>query len=407
MIVPFGGTSRASATICDFPPPHMSLCRCSRCESLFYKEEASHTCRYHTGHFRAWWSCCKEPMHGAPGCRAGLHVEDAGYTAMLDSLCAPAEELPEPRAPTFIIEGPNGTVSVAEVSLSPVHRREQEVAQEAPAQEDFATLSDAAPAMAAMNGEAAIDSVPDAITEDARTSTEKESSSAAGGSGTRTVPVPYVVAPHDTWHSICLRHRMSSAELLHLNGLRNRCAPPATESRSPSPHASARNCSVSRACACCAHAVFDVHRRARVGDVLLVWVERSDEQRSEDWRRQLVRQFRRLAGCSAAEAVYYLEAHEYRIGDALGERTHDGQWEAERALLVHTINDEEDRRKRQAEDEQAAREAAETEAAAMIAAALARQARAAAHAEALRSLSSCLPPAAASNSPARCLACLG
>ena len=33
-------------------------------------------------------------------------------------------------------------------------------------------------------------------------------------------------------------------------------------------------------------------------------------------------------------------------------RTHDGQWEAERALLVHTINDEEDRRKRQAEDEQ-------------------------------------------------------
>ena len=294
----------------------------------------------------------------------------------------------------------------AQVSLSPVHRREQQVAQQAGAQDDAAALSDAslAPAMAARSGEAAIDSAaPDASTEEARTSTAKESSSAAGGSGTRTVPVPYVVAPHDTWHSICLRHRMSSTELLHLNGLRNRCAPPATQSRRPSPHA----CSVSRGCACCAHAVLDVLRRARVGDVLLVWAERSDEQQSEDWHRQLVRQFRRLTGCSAAEAVYYLEAHEYRIGDALGERTHDGQWEAERALLVHTLNDEEDRRKRHAQDEQAAREAAEVEAAAMVAAALARQARAAAHAEALRSLSSCLPPAAASDAPGRCLACLG
>ena len=102
----------------QLPPKHMSLCRCSRCESHFYKEDnSSASCRFHTGHFRTWWSCCKEPLIGATGCRVGAHVEDVGYTAMLDSLsCAPAA--PEP-APTFIIEMPNGAISVAEVPRSP------------------------------------------------------------------------------------------------------------------------------------------------------------------------------------------------------------------------------------------------------------------------------------------------
>ena len=97
------------------PPSAGSLCRCARCETLFYKEDDHARCRYHSGHFRMWWSCCKEPTAGAPGCRSGAHVEDVGYTAMLDSL-APAEVC-EPAAPAFIIEGPDGIISVAEVRL--------------------------------------------------------------------------------------------------------------------------------------------------------------------------------------------------------------------------------------------------------------------------------------------------
>ena len=236
---------------------------------------------------------------------------------------------------------------VAQVSLSPVIRREEHAAQEQVSQQDAATPSQQVAALAARE----LSAEPE--TDSARA--EDESAAAVGGSGLRTVPVPYVVGPHDTWQSICLRHRMTSAELLELNGLRN--------------------------------------RRARVGDVLMVWAERSDEQQNEDWKRQLVRQFRRLTGCAHSEALYYLEQHDYRIGDALRERTHDHAWERERAVVVNLILDEEEQA-RQAAATKAAEEAeAEAE--------LARQAekvtqlreRIARHEEATRALSACLRPA--------------
>lgn len=256
-----------------------------------------------------------------------------------------------------------------QVSLSPVIRREQ-AEEEAAAAAAAAAAEGVAPVISTAAPAAAPADAATVSEEVARESSvvppDQESAAAAGGSGTRTVPVPYVVGPHDTWGSICLRHRMTSEEMMKLNGLRN--------------------------------------RRARVGDVLLVYAERSDEQQNEDWKRQLLRQFRRQTGCVAAEAVYYLEQHDYRIGDAIRARTYDHKWESERAKLVSTIlADEEAAAIAAAKAEQlAAEEAAAHDA--LVAQALARQKQAAAHAEAIRSLSACLGQDVAASS--RCLACL-
>ena len=53
-------------------------------------------------------------------------------------------------------------------------------------------------------------------------------------------------------------------------------------------------------------------------------------------------QFRRRTGCVAAEALYYLEAHNFRIGDAIRARAHEVVWERERAELVRRINQEDE-----------------------------------------------------------------
>ena len=129
----------------------------------------------------------------------------------------------------------------------------------------------------------------------------------------------------------------------------------------------------------------------------------SDEEQHEDIKRQLVRQFRRLTGCTAAEALYYLEQHEYRIGDAVRERAHDHAWESERATLVRNILDEEQMAASRIAAEEAAAAAAVAAEEELHALALKQQARVAAHAEALRSLSACLGRDDSSN--ARCLAC--
>lgn len=328
----------------------MSLCRCSRCENLYYAGNPDQQCRYHSGHFRMWWSCCKEPLASAAGCRQGAHTEDVGYTAMLDSYAAPCgiahNDSFEVTDDTdrFVIQGPNGEISFAEVVVS-----------QSPSPDQQGTTA-VMPASASATA-AAEPSAPREGAEEEDTQPRDESDAAAGGSGSRTVPVPYVVSPHDTFSSICLKHRMSPFELCRLNGL----AP--------------------------------TNRRARVGDVLLVWAERSDAEMSEDLHRMLVRQFRRLTGCSAAEALYYLEGHEYQIGDAIRTRTHDHAWERERAVVVNLILDEEEQA-RQAAATKAAEEAeAEAE--------LARQAekvtqlreRIARHEEATRALSACLRPA--------------
>jgi hypothetical protein len=267
----------------------------------------------------------------------------ASFTAMLDSFGPPADPvLQQPDPPPFIIEGPNGTLSFAEVVLTPL--------SPTPSEGNLAATE-------AASAEQASVAAAEAAHESPTAPTLPESSSAAGGSGVRTMAVPYVVGPHDTFASIGLRHRMSPEELLRLNGLRN--------------------------------------PRARVGDVLLVWSERSDAEQSEDMQKMLVRQFRRRTGCTAAEAVYYLEMHDYQIGDAIRERQHDASWEAERAILVQLIQDEE-AAKAEAE---AAAAMAEAEA---LAEALERLSRANARVEASRALASCL---GSSDAP-RCLACL-
>lgn len=253
----------------------MSLVRCARCESFYYRD-SDHTgqCRYHSGQYRAWWSCCKEPLYSSRGCRAGVHVEDMGYTAMLDSYCPPAAQAPTTEQ--IAVEGPDGRImAVAGLIITQ---------QDSPAQ----------PAI--------ISSADGDVAAQARTTPSSTRAQQDGQDG-RTVAVPYVIDSTDTWSSICLRHRMTSEELLRLNGLR--------------------------------------HRRCRMGDVLLVWSERSDAEQNEEMRRQLVRQFRRLTGACASEALYYLEQHEFAIGDAIREREKDTAWERERAEVIDVIHRDE------------------------------------------------------------------
>ena len=231
----------------------MSLARCSRCESLYYSDRAGEGCCYHSGKFRSWWSCCKEPLFGAQGCRTGAHQEDVSYTAMLDAYayCAPtAVELDS--SERCIIQEPDGQLSYAGVIVT----------------------TDILPSELPVEGKAevAMPAPPPEMGEDPAAEARPESSApsnANGGDGDRTVTVPFVVSMFDTFASICLKHRMSADELMRLNGLR--------------------------------------HRRARVGDVLLVWAERSDAEQSEHWQRRLLRQFRRQTGCPAGEALYYME----------------------------------------------------------------------------------------------------
>ena len=341
----------------------MSLCRCSRCENLYYSEgsEQESSCRFHPGVHRAWWSCCKEPLRGARGCRTGPHIEDAGYTAMLDSFAASAPCQIIESTTNMIIEGPDGvSLSYAEVLPDPPAMIDIPIPQVG-----SETASDAAAQPA--------DGANDQLPQPTRDAPVEESAHAVGGGDTRTVAVPYVVCPHETFSSICLKHRMTSEELRQLNGL--------------------------------------ARPRARVGDVLLVWVERSDQDTNEDFHRMLVRQFRRRTGCSAAEALYYLEGHDFHLGDAIRERAHDCAFERERAACVTLILDENreerERCEASARAEAEARELATLQAAELEAAAEELRRRLNARAEAARALSACLPASAprAGELPA-CLACI-
>ena len=67
----------------------MSLARCIRCEAFFQLDgdDEARCCTYHPGVYRLWWSCCREPLQSATGCRRGTHVADPHATALLDSMC--------------------------------------------------------------------------------------------------------------------------------------------------------------------------------------------------------------------------------------------------------------------------------------------------------------------------------
>ncbi len=292
----------------------MSLARCIRCEAFFQLDgdDEARCCTYHPGVYRLWWSCCREPLQSATGCRRGTHVADPHATALLDSMCEIASSASRATGEEtggeqqrVLITGPDGVTSLAQAVLI---TRPTPITSPAPAP---------APAPAPKGSAAA------------------ESDAAAGGEGTRTVAVPYTVMRTDTWSAIAMRHSMTSAELLRLNGLRG--------------------------------------PRAQVGEVLLVWAERSDTEQREDWRRQLLRQFRRRTGCSPAEALYYLEGadfivrrpsrsprqhsrastspdrHPYppfaQIGDAIRVRERDVQWERERAAVVSLVVTENEARR--------------------------------------------------------------
>lgn len=128
-----------------------------------------------------WWSCCKEPLQGARGCRQGPHVEDVSYTAMLDSFASSTISAAYETTPScdIVIEDPSGNFSYAEmVMVSPETSPNASMAANVAAEDPAAA------------------EVPQ----------QQESADAAGGSGVRTVPVPYLVAPHDTFSSICLKH---------------------------------------------------------------------------------------------------------------------------------------------------------------------------------------------------------
>ena len=98
----------------------MSLARCLRCEQVYCLEvtevPGEHTCRYHSGKYRRWWSCCRELTPDAPGCRTGFHVEDKSATAMLDSIALQfVNQQGSANQPEVIIfESPEGSLSVAQ-----------------------------------------------------------------------------------------------------------------------------------------------------------------------------------------------------------------------------------------------------------------------------------------------------
>jgi len=215
----------------------MSLSRCSRCEQLYRAPGEEQGCCYHPGqHRRLGWTCCRDPSSAASGCRLGVHLEDAAATAALDGLwmCAPARrgasDLSEPAEAEgcVVFEDPSGTLTFAKESA----------------------------------GVQPQDGQPAGRVGD-------------GGTDAATVLVPYLVGPFDTWSAICMRHQMTSEELMRVNGLRR--------------------------------------GHARPGSTVLVWAERSAGAVQEEVHRALLMAFRRRCKCTPGEARYYLETNDYEV----------------------------------------------------------------------------------------------
>ena len=290
----------------------MALRRCLRCERLYsFSDEEERPCRYHSGTYKGqgvvkMWSCCRDPLASAIGCRVGTHIEDADATAMLDSyyltqpdphapicLMCPSDEEPVDMSTLEIVfENPDGGLhSAMRMSFDP----------------PIVTLplshEPAPPAPAPPPAEAPAEAPP-----------PSDGSAAAGGTGLQTVTVPYIVGRHDTFASIAMRHKMTPAELM-------RCSSPAPAP----PHRAMRlTPSLSRA-----HRSLNGLRRQHVlpGKVVLVWAERSETQVEEEKHRAMLRQFRRLCRCTVGEALHYLETAEYDMGAALLARNDDVAWE--------------------------------------------------------------------------------
>ena len=164
----------------QFSSSEMALRRCSRCECTYHNDDEP--CRFHAGRFRGWWTCCKEPLQSAQGCRSGLHIEDAAATAMFDAYAPTiAESVPVPEC-----------LPVAMVVNTPTSSEAGEVA----------TADSIAPAPPLVVG------------------------GAGGGDDAQSRLVPYVVGFHDTWNGLCMRHNMTGAELQRVKGLRRRTVKP-------------------------------------------------------------------------------------------------------------------------------------------------------------------------------------
>ena len=242
---------------------------------------------------------------------------------MVNSYCGPVIE--EGAAPTeqIIVEGPDGQVlAMAGVIITPLDVPPIVASGGEDAPQDIASAAtDAAEAGSARERDHLADALvsqqrrarcPASVAEgvDARPEDEAAaptpSSGAAqlGGEDMQTVAVPYIVSATDTFATVCMRHRMTASEVLQLNGLR--------------------------------------YRRCRPGDVLMVWGERSEAQRTEEVHRQLVRQFQQLTGASMGEATFYLEQHAYVLNDALREHARDLAFEREHAIVVDVIRSDQE-----------------------------------------------------------------
>ena len=207
--------------------------RCARCERMYsLADDEAHTCRYHPGHFRGWYSCCKDPCSGSPGCSTSSNIEDLAMTAMMDSFaCQPVQEPtqmnfipaatddPTPPQMVIVFENPGGSLEVGE-------------------QTTLTMCSDGAPPPAAASHAPADEPPP-----------SQTGGELASGADERTTTVPYVVGVHDTFASVSMRHKMTETELLQLNQLKR--------------------------------------RQVRPGDVLLVYVERSNAPTEDDLRKQV------------------------------------------------------------------------------------------------------------------------
>lgn len=244
----------------------MALSRCGRCERLFSLCDELDQCCYHPGqHRRLGWTCCRDPSVSAPGCRMGVHLEDAMATAAMDDLWFRStvqveradSNISEPaESDVVVFEDPSGTMCVAQ----------QHGSGEAPA-------APAARSLGLTAGAASLPGETPAVDEPA--AADSSPAIGDGGADETSVLVPYLVGPFDTFSAICMRYKMEPEELQRVNGLRR--------------------------------------RYARPGSTVLVWAERSAGTVQEEMQRTLILAFRRRCKCSVGEARYYLETSAYNV----------------------------------------------------------------------------------------------
>lgn len=183
--------------------------------------------------------------------------QDLAATAMLDSFVV--NHAPQPLLVPIPADATEPTTCVEVVFENPDGGMFTAAVQElGPTPQPLAAPAAAAPPPAAGDAAAAAAAA-------AASRAGSQGGEAAGGSGLRTVAVPYLVSRYDSFASICLRHSMS-AEELQVWAARHPWVQHTLIAHPPTLCPLPQNLNGLR------------QRHVRCGSVILVWAERSEEQ---------------------------------------------------------------------------------------------------------------------------------